>query len=80
MDPKADSPAGRANRDHAAAVVRKALERLPARYAEALDLLYLQGMDRNEVAVVLGCSANAASSLLTRAHDRLEEELAGADL
>ena len=66
VDPKADSPAGRANRDHAAAVVRKALERLPARYAEALDLLYLQGMDRNEVAVVLGCSANAASSLLTR--------------
>jgi RNA polymerase sigma-70 factor (ECF subfamily) len=75
VDHHAESVDDRAEREHAALIVRKALDRLPDRYAEALDLAYLQGLDRHEIAVVLGCSVNAASSLLSRARDRLQEEL-----
>lgn len=80
VDPRTDGLVKRTDQEHLAARVREALDKLPDRYAEALDLMYLQGLGREEVASVLGCSVNAASSLLTRARDRLQEELKDVDL
>src|SRR5690242_9107986 len=47
VDQRANATQRRTEDEHLAAVVRKALEDLPARYAEAIDLMYLQGLDRH---------------------------------
>lgn len=50
-----------------AALVHAALDRLPERYARALEWKYLERLPVREIADRLGTSAKAAESLLTRA-------------
>jgi RNA polymerase sigma factor (sigma-70 family) len=49
--------------------------RLPARLALVVSLTYRDGLSRDEVGARLGCTGSNASRLLTRALQRLTEEL-----
>ncbi len=55
--------------------VRYALARLPAKYREPLVLRYLQGLPTNEIARILGVSRNTLNVRLSRARERLRQEL-----
>jgi RNA polymerase sigma-70 factor (ECF subfamily) len=68
----ADSPAPAAD---SAADVLAALGRLGSRDREVLTLAAWEGLSPQQMAVALGCSANAASIRLHRARRRLAKEL-----
>lgn len=55
-----------------------ALDALPARQASALSLVHLHGLSGNEAAEVLGVSAEALESLLSRGRRALKAQLGGA--
>ena len=55
--------------------VRYALARLPAKYREPLVLRYLQELPTNEIARILGVSRNTLNVRLSRARERLRQEL-----
>ncbi|MHB8429778.1 MAG: RNA polymerase sigma factor [Acidimicrobiales bacterium] len=59
--------------------LRDAIRRLPAREREVVHLVEWEGLSHDEVAVVLGCSANASRIRLHRAKERLRQELQGSD-
>jgi RNA polymerase sigma-70 factor (ECF subfamily) len=63
-------------RDETARLVHVLLDRLPPRYATALELKYLDGLSVNDIAARLEVSAKAAESLLTRARDAFREGFA----
>lgn len=77
---------GRPAEDHSAdssALKREAFERvraivraLPARYREVVVLRYMEDLPIAEVAEILGLSRNAVDVRLSRARQRLKEELA----
>lgn len=48
-------------------LVHETLDRLPARYGDALEWKYIQGLSVEEIARRLGTGAKAVESLLTRA-------------
>ena len=47
--------------------VHEALDRLPPRHADALEMKYIEGLTVEEIAARLGLGAKAVESLLTRA-------------
>ena len=53
--------------------VRSTLQHLPGRYAQALEMKYVNGNSVNEIAIELGLSEKAAESLLTRARKAFKE-------
>ena len=55
--------------------VRRSVAALPAKYREAVVLTYLQGLEADEIGRMLGISKNALHVRLSRARDRLREEL-----
>jgi len=60
-----------------ARALRGALDRLPAHYAEALLLHYVDGLSSRELAGELGLSFNNAKMRLRRARRALRRDLAG---
>jgi len=57
------------------ALVRKALESLPANFREVLVLRELEGMSYREIAEITGMPAGTVMSSLSRARDRLRQVL-----
>ena len=58
------------------ALVRKALEALPANFREVLILRELEGLSYKEIADITGMPAGTVMSSLSRARDRLRQVLA----
>lgn len=63
----AEEPEAMTRRAELIAEVQHALDRLPERYAEALELKYIDGYSSKEIAVRFGLADEAAQSLLARA-------------
>jgi RNA polymerase sigma-70 factor (ECF subfamily) len=64
-----DDPERQLLRDELSSLVRRTVDELPPRYAQALAWKYTDGLPVNEIARRLGLSAKAAESLLTRARE-----------
>lgn len=71
--PEGESPAQAYQRQEAARLIQVALDRLPARYGDALEWKYIEGRSVREIAGRLGLSAEAAQSLLARAKRAFRE-------
>ena len=71
----APSPGAALERDEVREAVRGALAKLPARQRQALLLRHYESMSYEEVAGILGTSARAVDSLLSRATAAMREEL-----
>ena len=68
-------PSRDAARKEAVKLIERAMERLPASYADVIRLYDLEGLPVNVVAQRMGRSPNAVYMLRARAHDRLRELL-----
>jgi RNA polymerase sigma-70 factor (ECF subfamily) len=60
-------------RDEIANFVRVTLEHLPANYAQALEMKYIQGYSVSEIAKSLSLGDKAAESVLSRAREAFKE-------
>jgi RNA polymerase sigma-70 factor (ECF subfamily) len=69
----ADEPQRAALRDEMTRRLRCALEELPARYADALEMKYIDDMSSKTIAEHLGIGDEATQSLLARARRALKE-------
>ena len=69
----ADGPESRLEQMELTRLVHVALDRLPGRYANALEWKYLEGVSVREIAGRLDLSTKAAESLLTRARDAFRD-------
>ena len=56
--------------------VRRAVAKLPAKYREPVVLTYLQCLGADEISRMLGISKNALHVRLSRARERLRNDLA----
>lgn len=65
--------------DEADPSVLEALARLRPKDREVLRLAGWEGLEPRDIAVVLGCTPNAAALRLSRARARLREQLTGSD-
>lgn len=63
-------------REETARLVHALLDRLPPRYAAALEWKYIDGLSVEEIAARFAVSAKAAESTLTRARDAFREGFA----
>jgi RNA polymerase sigma-70 factor (ECF subfamily) len=68
-----DEPERAALRDELTARLRCAMEELPERYADALEMKYVDDMSSKEIAERLGIGDEATQSLLARARRALKE-------
>lgn len=69
-------PPGRElERSEQAAAVRQAVQKLPQKYREVLMLRYLQGLEINELTVMLGLSRRVVDLRLSRGRALLRKEL-----
>jgi RNA polymerase sigma-70 factor (ECF subfamily) len=75
---EAPSPSGEALAGERAEAVRRALDRLPEDYRRVVQLRYREERPFEEIARLLGRSANAVRRLWLRAVERLRIELGGA--
>ena len=66
-------PEAMQRKDEIAAFVRATLEHLPARYATALEMKYINGNSVAEIAERLGIGEKAAESVLSRARKAFKE-------
>jgi RNA polymerase sigma-70 factor (ECF subfamily) len=66
-------PEAAIRREETARLVHVLLDRLPPRYATALEWKYIDGLSVKEIADRLNLSAKAAESMLTRARDAFRE-------
>ncbi len=71
--PSTDEPETAARRSELIAMVQMALDQLPARYADALELKYLEGFSSKDIAGRLGIGDEAVQSLLARARRAFRE-------
>jgi len=55
--------------------VRSAVAALPAKYRESVVLKYIEELGTDEIARILGISRNALHVRLSRARERLRQEL-----
>jgi RNA polymerase sigma-70 factor (ECF subfamily) len=67
-DPETELSRGEVSR-----LVQATLDHLPARYADALEWKYIQGLSVDEIADRLGLGYKAAESLLTRARQAFRD-------
>jgi RNA polymerase sigma-70 factor, ECF subfamily len=66
-------------RQEIAHLVQAILDRLPARYGDALEWKYVEGLSVMEIAERLGVGAKAAESLLTRARTAFRDAYTSAE-
>jgi RNA polymerase sigma-70 factor (ECF subfamily) len=71
-----DDPADELAREQRARSIQLALDRLPARYGDALEWKYVEGFSAQEVAARLNIGLEAANSLLARAKRAFREAYA----
>lgn len=69
----ADGPRERLLRGEVGSLVRLTLDQLPARYGDALEWKYVEGLSVKEIAARLGVGPKAAESLLTRARQAFRD-------
>jgi RNA polymerase sigma-70 factor, ECF subfamily len=74
-DSRSPNPEEAVLRNDGGAVVRKALETLPANFREVLILRELEGLSYKEIAEITGMPAGTVMSSLSRARDRLRQVL-----
>jgi RNA polymerase sigma-70 factor (ECF subfamily) len=74
-DSRSPNPEEAVLRNDRAAVLRKALETLPANFREVLILRELEGLSYKEIADITGMPAGTVMSSLSRARDRLRQVL-----
>ena len=72
----ASAPDSLVHREETARLVHVALDRLPARYGDALEWKYVDGLTVAEIAARLALSPKAAESLLTRAREAFRDAFA----
>jgi RNA polymerase sigma-70 factor (ECF subfamily) len=65
--PESDDPAEQYGNTEVQRLVQAVLDRLPARYGDALEWKYVQGLSVEEIGARLGIGHTAAQSLLARA-------------
>lgn len=65
--PEHEEPERRYDRGQIGTLVRAVLDRLPARYGDALEWKYVDGLSVEEIGTRLGIGTTAAQSLLARA-------------
>jgi RNA polymerase sigma-70 factor (ECF subfamily) len=68
-----DGPEDVLQRSETARLVHVTLDRLPGRYADALEWKYVDNLSVKEIAARLGLSPKAAESLLTRAREAFRD-------
>jgi RNA polymerase sigma factor (sigma-70 family) len=68
-------PEERLLQQHTVALVRDALERLPADFREVILLREIEGLSYKEIAAVVGVPIGTVMSRLARARDRLQTQL-----
>ena len=73
LDAPRDDPGSRYQRYEAGRLVQVALDRLPARYGNALEWKYIEGYSVDEIAGRMGVSMPAAQSVLARAREAFRE-------
>lgn len=71
--PATDDPEQGAHRLELIALVQVALDQLPTRYADALELRYIEGIGSKEIATRMRIGDEAAQSLLARARRAFRE-------
>jgi len=71
--PRLDEPESAARRSELVARVQLALDQLPGRYADTLQLKYFDGFSSKEIAEKLGIGDEAVQSLLARARRAFRE-------
>lgn len=69
----ANDPESRLQRQELSRLVQVALDHLPARYGDALEWKYIDGLSVDEIAARLGIGYKAAESLLSRAREAFRE-------
>jgi len=74
-DSRSPNPEEAVLRNDRGALVRKALETLPANFREVLILRELEGLSYKEIADITGMPAGTVMSSLSRARDRLRQVL-----
>ena len=74
-EPRSANPEEAVLRNDRGALVRKALETLPAKFREVLILRELEGLSYKEIADITGMPAGTVMSSLSRARDRLRQVL-----
>jgi RNA polymerase sigma-70 factor, ECF subfamily len=74
-DSRSPNPEEAVLRKDRGALVRKALETLPANFREVLILRELEGLSYKEIADITGMPAGTVMSSLSRARDRLRQVL-----
>jgi RNA polymerase sigma-70 factor (ECF subfamily) len=72
---KTESPSAQAVANEEAAALAVALERLPADYREVLRLRFEERRPFDEIATLMGRSANAVRKLFARAVERVQQEV-----
>jgi RNA polymerase sigma-70 factor, ECF subfamily len=78
-EPRSPNPEEAVLRNDRGALVRKALEALPANFREVLILRELEGLSYKEIADITGMPAGTVMSSLSRARDRLRHVLMSED-
>jgi RNA polymerase sigma-70 factor, ECF subfamily len=78
-DSRGANPEEAVLRNDRGALVRKALEMLPANFREVLILRELEGLSYKEIADITGMPAGTVMSSLSRARDRLRHVLMSED-
>jgi len=68
-----DDPGTSLQRKEIARLVHVTLDRLPGRYADALEWKYIEGLPVREIAARLALTPKAAESLLTRAREAFRD-------
>jgi RNA polymerase sigma-70 factor (ECF subfamily) len=69
------TPSGQAIAKEQAAALARALDRLPDDYRQVLRLRYEEGRPFEEIAALMGRSANAVGKLFARAVERVQQEV-----
>ncbi len=73
--PPGEQPEARYEQGHVGTLVRAVLDRLPARYGDALEWKYVEGLSVEEIGARLGIGTTAAQSLLARARGQFREAI-----
>jgi RNA polymerase sigma-70 factor (ECF subfamily) len=68
-----DCPEAASRRRQLISLVQFTLDQLPEKYAQALELKYIQGFNSSEIATALRISDEATQSLLARARRAFRE-------
>ncbi len=73
--PAGEQPEARYDQGQVGGLVRAVLDRLPARYGDALEWKYVEGLSVDEIGARLGIGTTAAQSLLARARVQFREAI-----